>query len=188
MGHINDVGHIYQQAIIYVCSEIGFAKLYDRRDAPAADMLWLMRMFTDGEIECCENRERREYELYPAVEGTDRSKIKAGSPQRNSICGRFDSTAGNGFHAAAFGRKSTPPNGGCKSVLMRGRPPATRKGHVLGSVVPKRHLYRLSLRGRLWQGSISCKIRKQRRESQPTVGVREAAQLRDRLPDGFLSD
>lgn len=61
VGYIKGVGHIYQQTVIDTYSKIGFAKLYDRKNAlVAADMLndrvipffeqhdlKLMRMLTD---------------------------------------------------------------------------------------------------------------------------------------------
>ena len=41
VGYIKGVGHIYQQTVIDTYSKIGFAKLYDRKNAlVAADMLW----------------------------------------------------------------------------------------------------------------------------------------------------
>ena len=94
------MGHIYQQTVIDTYSKIGFAKLYDRKNAlVAADMLndrvipffeqhdlKLMRMLTDRGTEYCGNRENHEYELYLAVEDIDHSKIKAKSPQTNGIC------------------------------------------------------------------------------------------------------
>lgn len=63
VGHIKGVGHIYQQTVIDTYSKIGFAKLYDRKNAlVAADMLndrvvpffeqhdlRVMRMLTDRE-------------------------------------------------------------------------------------------------------------------------------------------
>lgn len=63
VGYIKGVGHIYQQTVIDTYSKIGFAKLYDRKNAlVAADMLndrvvpffeqhdlKLMRMLTDRE-------------------------------------------------------------------------------------------------------------------------------------------
>ena len=40
VGHIKGVGHIYQQTVIDTYSQIGFAKLYDRKNAlVSADML-----------------------------------------------------------------------------------------------------------------------------------------------------
>ena len=40
VGYIKGVGHIYQQTVIDTYSKIGFAKLYDRKNAlVAADML-----------------------------------------------------------------------------------------------------------------------------------------------------
>lgn len=71
VGYIKGVGHIYQQTVIDTYSKIGFAKLYDRKNAlVAADMLndrvipffeqhdlKLMRMLTDRGTEYCGNRE-----------------------------------------------------------------------------------------------------------------------------------
>ena len=87
--HIKRVGHIYQQTVIDTYSKIGFAELYDRKNAlVAADMLndrvipffeqhdlKLMRMLTNRGTEYCGNRENHEYELYLAVEDIDHSKI-----------------------------------------------------------------------------------------------------------------
>ena len=119
VGHIKGVGHIYQQTVIDTYSKIGFAKLYDRKNAlVAADMLndrivpffeqhdlKLMRMLTDRGTEYCRNRENHEYELYLAVEDIDHSKIKAKSPQTNGICERFNRTVQNEFYAIAFRKK-----------------------------------------------------------------------------------
>ena len=119
MGYIKGGGHIYQQTVIDTYSKIGFAKLYDRKNAlVAADMLndrvvpffeqhdlKLMRMLTDRGTEYCGNRENHEYELYLAVEDIDHSKIKAKSPQTNGICERFNRTVQNEFYAIAFRKK-----------------------------------------------------------------------------------
>ena len=105
--------------VIDTYSKIGFAKLYDRKNAlVAADMLndrivpffeqhdlKLMRMLTDRGTEYCGNRENHEYELYLAVEDIDHSKIKAKSPQTNGICERFNRTVQNEFYAIAFRKK-----------------------------------------------------------------------------------
>ncbi len=102
VGHIKGVGHIYQQTVIDTYSKIGFAKLYDRKNAlVAADMLndrvvpffeqhdlRVMRMLTDRGTEYCGNRE-----------------IKAKSPQTNGICERFNRTVQNEFYAIAFRKK-----------------------------------------------------------------------------------
>jgi len=100
VGHIKGVGHIYQQTVIDTYSKIGFAKLYDRKNAlVAADML------TDRGTEYCGNRENHEYELYLAVEDIDHSEIKAKSPQTSGICERFNRTVQNEFYAIAFRKK-----------------------------------------------------------------------------------
>lgn len=90
VGHIKGVGHIYQQTVIDTYSKIGFAKLYDRKNAlVAADMLndrvvpffeqhdlRVMRMLTDRGTEYCGNRETHEFELYLAIEASTTRKSR----------------------------------------------------------------------------------------------------------------
>lgn len=119
VGHIKGVGHIYQQTFIDTYAKVGFAKLYDRKNAlVAADMLndrvvpfyeqydlRLLRVLTDRGSEYCGSRERHEYELYLAIEDIDHTKIKAKSPQTNGICERFNRTVKNEFYDIAFRKK-----------------------------------------------------------------------------------
>ena len=95
VGHIKGVGHIYQQTVIDTYSKIGFAKLYDRKNAlVAADML------NDRIVPFFE-----QHDLKLTVEDIDHSKIKAKSPQTNGICERFNRTVQNEFYAIAFRKK-----------------------------------------------------------------------------------
>ena len=119
VGHIKGVGHIYQQTFIDTYSKVGFAKLYDRKNAlVAADLLndrvipffeqhdlRMLRILTDRGTEYCGSREHHEFELYLAIEDIDHSKIKAKSPQTNGICERFHRTIQNEFYAIAFRKK-----------------------------------------------------------------------------------
>lgn len=119
VGHIKGVGHIYQQTFIDTYSKVGFAKLYDRKNAlVAADLLndrvipffdqhdlRLLRVLTDRGTEYCGSREQHEYQLYLAIEDVDHTKIKAKSPQTNGICERFHRTIQNEFYAIAFRKK-----------------------------------------------------------------------------------
>ena len=119
VGHIKGVGHIYQQTFIDTYAKVGFAKLYDRKNAlVAADMLndrvlpfyeqhdlRLLRVLTDRGSEYCGSRERHEYQLYLAIEDIDHTKIKAKSPQTNGICERFNRTVKNEFYDIAFRKK-----------------------------------------------------------------------------------
>ena len=125
VGYIKGVGHIYQQTVIDTYSKIGFAKLYDRKNAlVAADMLndrvvpffeqhdlKLMRMLTDRGTEYCGNRETHEYELYLAIEDIDHSKIKAKSRRQtasvtNASAGLYARTE---FYAIAFRERRYTP-------------------------------------------------------------------------------
>lgn len=118
-GYIKGVGHICQQAVIDTYSKIGFAKLYDRKNALVPQIcstiglflffeqhdLRLIRMLTDRGTKFCGNWENHEYELYLIVEDIDHSKIKAKKTQTNGICERFNKTVRNEFYAIAFRKK-----------------------------------------------------------------------------------
>ncbi len=98
---------------------MGFAKLYDRKNAlVAADLLNdrvvpffeaheipLLRVLTDRGTEYCGNREHHEYQLYLAVENIDHSKTRVRSPQSNGICERFHKTVLQEFYQIAFRKK-----------------------------------------------------------------------------------
>ena len=119
MGTIKSIGRIYQQTFIDTYAKVGFAKLYDRKNAlVAADMLNdrvlpfyeehdvpLLRVLTDRGTEYCGNRESHEYQLYLAVENIDHSRTRAKSPQTNGICERFHRTVQEEFYSVAFRKK-----------------------------------------------------------------------------------
>jgi len=119
VGYIKGVGKIYQQTFIDTYTRVGFAKLYDRKNAlVAADMLndkvlpfyqqqdvQLLRIITDRGTEYCGAREHHEYQLYLTIEDIDHTKTKAKSPQTNGICERFHRTMQDEFYAIAFRKK-----------------------------------------------------------------------------------
>lgn len=172
VGYIKGVEHIYQQTGIDTYSKIGFAKLYDRKNAlVAADMLndrvvpffeqhdlKLMKMLTDRGTEYCGNRETHEYELYLAIEDIDHSKIKAKSPQTNGICERFNRTVQNEFYAIAFRKKiytSIEQLQADLDIWMNSY--NTQRTH------PRKYCSwntpsRLSLKALRWQGNINCRM------------------------------
>ena len=119
VGTIKSIGRIYRQTFIDTYAKVGFAKLYDRKNAlVAADMLNdrvlpfyeehdvpLLRVLTDRGTEYCGNRESHEYQLYLAVENIDHSRTRAKSPQTNGICERFHRTVQEEFYSVAFRKK-----------------------------------------------------------------------------------
>ena len=119
VGTVKSIGRIYQQTFIDTYAKVGFAKLYDRKNAlVAADMLNdrvlpfyeehdvpLLRVLTDRGTEYCGNRESHEYQLYLAVENIDHSRTRAKSPQTNGICERFHRTVQEEFYSVAFRKK-----------------------------------------------------------------------------------
>ncbi|HOW30219.1 MAG TPA: IS481 family transposase [Bacteroidales bacterium] len=119
VGTIKGVGRIYQQTFIDTYAKVGFAKLYDRKNAlVAADMLndrvipffeeqgiRLLRILTDRGTEYCGAREHHEYQLYLDIEDIDHSKTRAKSPQTNGICERFHKTIQDEFYSIAFRKK-----------------------------------------------------------------------------------
>ena len=119
VGTLKGVGRIYQQTFIDTYCKVGFAKVYDRKNAlVAADLLNdrvlpfyeghgipLLRVLTDRGTEFCGNREDHEYELYLAVENIEHSKTKVKSPQSNGICERFHKRVLDEFYRVAFRKK-----------------------------------------------------------------------------------
>lgn len=119
VGTLKGVGRIYQQTFIDTYSRVGFAKLYDRKNAlVAADMLndqvlpWfeehdvrLLRVLTDRGTEYCGTLQHHEYELYLAIEDVDHSRTKAHHPQTNGICERWHKTMLEEFYQVAFRKK-----------------------------------------------------------------------------------
>ena len=119
VGNLKGVGRIYQQTFIDTYCKVGFAKVYDRKNAlVAADLLndrvlpfyeghsiSLLRVLTDRGTEFCGNRENHEYELYLNLEDIDHSKTRAKSPQSNGICERFHKTVLDEFYRVAFRKK-----------------------------------------------------------------------------------
>lgn len=119
VGTIKGVGRIYQQTYIDTYTKVGFAKLYDRKNAlVAADLLndrvvpffdehdiRLLRVLTDRGTEFCGAREHHEYQLYLDIENIDHSRTRAKSPQTNGICERFHKTIQDEFYSIAFRKK-----------------------------------------------------------------------------------
>lgn len=119
VGYIKGVGKIYQQTFIDTYTRVGFAKLYDRKNAlVAAEVLNdkvlpfyqeqeidLLRILTDRGTEYCGAREHHEYQLYLTIEDIDHTRTKAKSPQTNGICERFHRTMQEEFYAIAFRKK-----------------------------------------------------------------------------------
>ncbi len=119
VGTIKGVGRIYQQTYIDTYAKLGFAKLYDRKNAlVAADLLndrvvpfydehdiRLLRILTDRGTEFCGAREHHEYQLYLDIENIDHSRTRAKSPQTNGICERFHKTIQDEFYSIAFRKK-----------------------------------------------------------------------------------
>jgi transposase InsO family protein len=91
VGTLKGVGRIYQQTFIDTYSKMAFAKLYDRKTPlTAADLLndrvlpffeeheiVLSRVLTDRGTEYC-GTDSHEYELYPAVEAIDHTRLHSG--------------------------------------------------------------------------------------------------------------
>jgi len=98
------VGQIYQQTFTDTYTNVGFAKLYDRKTPiTAADLLNdqellffeehgvpLFRILTYRGTEYCGVPERHEYELYLALEDIDHTRTKTKGPYINGIFERFN--------------------------------------------------------------------------------------------------
>ena len=97
VGTLKGVGRVYQQTFVDTYAKVGFAKLYDRKTPlTAADLLndrvipfyeehniALQRVLTDRGTEYCGTHDRREYELYLAVEDIDPDQGQKPADQRH---------------------------------------------------------------------------------------------------------
>jgi transposase InsO family protein len=72
---------------------------FDEQEIP------LLRVLTDRGTEYCGSLENRAYELFLSIEGVDRGKTKAYTPQTNGICARFYKTMKNEFYDSALCKK-----------------------------------------------------------------------------------
>ncbi len=103
---LKKLGTFTNRFFIDTYTKVGFAKLYDRKNAlVVADLLndkvipffeehnlRLLRMLTDRGTEYCGSQDH-DYELFLTIEEEiDHTKIKAKSPQTNGICERFNKT------------------------------------------------------------------------------------------------
>jgi transposase InsO family protein len=103
VGHIKEIGKIYQQTFIDTYSRLALAKVYTEKNSlVAAEMLndkvilffdneqvVLLRILTERGSEYNGHKERHVYDLYLNLEDIEHKKTKAYSPQTNGICERF---------------------------------------------------------------------------------------------------
>ncbi len=106
VGHLKDVGRVYQQTYIDTYSKVVHCKLYTTESGiTAADLLNdkvlpfytqhglpILRILTDRGSEYCGKVEHHDHQLYLAINDIDHTKTKARSPQTNGICERFHKT------------------------------------------------------------------------------------------------
>ncbi len=98
VGHIKGVGHIYQQTVIDTYSKIGFAKLYDRKNAlVAADML------NDRVVPFFEQHDLRVMRMLTRTSTTRKSRQRA---RRQTVSARGPRTSSS-CHRAPKHRPST---------------------------------------------------------------------------------
>ena len=134
VGYIKGVGHIYQQTVIDTYSKIGFAKLYDRKNAlVAADMLndrvapffeqhdlKLMRMLTDRGTEYCGNRETHEYEPYLAARTSTIPRSKPRALRQTASVNASTGLSRTNPTPSLSERRYTPRQNNCRQTLTLG--------------------------------------------------------------------
>ena len=102
-GNLERVGRIYRQNFVDTYTEVANMRLYDCESAlTGADLLSdrvlslyhdhgikLLPILTDRGTDLCGKLEHHEHQLYLTIEGIERTKTKARSPQANGIYERF---------------------------------------------------------------------------------------------------
>lgn len=119
IGYIKGIGKIYQQTMIDTHSNVGFAKVYEEKNAlTAADALndkvlpffddhgmILLRTLTDRGTEYCGRIETHPYLLFLHLNGIEHSKTKVRHPQTNGSTERLNQIVQNEFYKVAFRKK-----------------------------------------------------------------------------------
>lgn len=119
VGYIKGVGKLYQQTGIDTYSNVGFAKLYQERNAmPAADFLNdrvlpffdghgipLVRTLTDRGTEYCGIRDQHPYQLFCHLNDIEHTRTKARHPQTNGCTEKLNQTILVEFYQVAFRKK-----------------------------------------------------------------------------------
>lgn len=119
IGYIKGIGKIYQQTVIDTHSNVGFAKVYEEKNAlTAADALndkvlpffddhgmTPLRTLTDRGTEYCGRIETHPYLLFLHLNGIEHSKTKVRHPQTNGSTERLNQIVQNEFYKVAFRKK-----------------------------------------------------------------------------------
>jgi molybdenum-dependent DNA-binding transcriptional regulator ModE len=119
IGYIKGIGKIYQQTGIDTYSNVGFAKVYQEKNAlTAADFLndkvlpffdsqgiRLLRTLTDRGTEYCGRLENHPYQLFLYLNEIEHSRTKARHPQTNGITEKLNQTIQNEFYTIAFRKR-----------------------------------------------------------------------------------
>lgn len=119
VGYIKGIGKIYQQTGIDTFSNVGFAKLYQDKNAlTAADFLndkvlpffdqhamRVLRTLTDRGTEYCGKPEAHPYQLYLHLTDIEHTKTKVRHPQTNGATEKLNQTIQTEFYAVAFRKK-----------------------------------------------------------------------------------
>ena len=119
VGYIKGVGKIYQQTGIDTFSNVGFAKLYEDKNAlTAADFLndkvlpyfdreqmRVVRVLTDRGTEYGWSNLEHPYQLFLHLNGIEHTRTKARHPQTNGAVERLNQIIQEEFYRVAFRKK-----------------------------------------------------------------------------------
>lgn len=134
VGYIKGVGHIYQQTVIDTYSKIGFAKLYDRKNAlVAADMLndrvvpffeqhdlKLMRMLRTGGRNTAETGKRTSLSCIWLSRTSTIPKSRRKARRRTVSVNGSTEPCRTSSMLSHSERRSIPLSSSCKQTSMRG--------------------------------------------------------------------
>jgi transposase InsO family protein len=119
VGYIKGVGKIYQQTGIDTYSNVGFAKLYNDKNAITAadflndkvlpyfdeDNMRVLRVLTDRGTEYGWHNLEHPYQLFLHLNDIEHTRTKARHPQTNGAVERLNQIIQDEFYAVAFRKK-----------------------------------------------------------------------------------
>ncbi len=120
VGTIKGIGRIYQQTAIDTCTNLGFAKVFNKQNSESASDilsskilpffdkfgLGVERVLTDNGAEFCGDKEKNSFGLFLNQNGIKHTRTKFCTPSTNGAVEKLNQTIQNEFYQVALRKKN----------------------------------------------------------------------------------